>query len=135
MNYSRLLPTLLGFICLSIAITISFRKSPHSQPPPRCESLHDGMQNNDVNEVKIQITRFIDALPSQLYTAQNLDKLVAAISGQCGATAQVLCFDCVKTYPGQTEIKISFPASSIQKVIDISYTLSINKMKVISMHD
>jgi len=135
MSVSRLIPTLLGFICLSIALTISCKKTPHTPPAVNCESLRYGMQNNDVNEVKTQLTRIIDRLPSQLYTSENINRLAEEISGQCGSTANMLCFNCVKTDPGQTEIKISFPTPFIQKTIDISYTPSTNKMKVISMHD
>lgn len=135
MNVSRLIPTLLGFICLSVALTISCKKTPHTPPAANCESLQNGMRNNDVTEVKTQITRFIDRLPSQEYTSGNISRLVEVISGQCGGTAIMPCFNCVKTDPGQTEIIISFPAPSIQKIIDISYTFSSSKMKVINMHD
>lgn len=134
MNYPRLLPTLLGVICLSIALTISCNKPSHTPPPPQCESLKQGMQNNDFNSVRTEISRFIDRLPSQQYTAENIDKLVAALSGQCTATSQVLCFDCIKTFPSQTEMIISFPSASVQKIIDITYTPSDNKMKVSNMH-
>ena len=135
MNYPRLLPTLLGVVCLSIALAISCKQSSHPQPPPRCESLQEGMRTNNINEVKTQVSRFIERLPSQQYTAENINKLVSAISGDCGATVDVPCFNCIKTDPGQTEIIISFATPSIHKAVDISYNPSTNIMKVITMHD
>jgi hypothetical protein len=41
------------------------------------------MLNNDREEVKKSITNYINRLPSQKYTAQNLEKLVNLISRQC----------------------------------------------------
>ena len=127
MNRNRLFPLLLIFVSLATAC----KKSPDQPPPTICYG--PGLASNDVNEVKKIITSFINNLPSQQYTAENLDKLAQAISGFCGVEAKILCFNCIKTDPGMTEIVIYFPNSTLQKAVDITYTAS-NEMKFVNVH-
>ena len=134
MNRQRLL-TLLLLVCLSI----SCNKQEDEEwvctyPVNICELLAGSLVNNDSEGVKTQITSFINGLPSRQNTAENLDKLVEAISGHCGISARVLCFNCIKTLPLQSEIAITFSNPSVEKIIDISYTPS-NEMKFVNMHE
>jgi hypothetical protein len=101
-----------------------------------CQRLQNAIVNADKEEVKIVVTKFISSLSSQDYSDQNLNKLVNAIGQQCGTSAAVLCFDCIKTLPSQSEIKISYIGISgpIERVIDISYTAG-NKMIFRNMHE
>ncbi|MEQ1800097.1 MAG: hypothetical protein ABL872_19230 [Lacibacter sp.] len=91
---------------------------------------------NDVEQTKKGISNFINNLPSAAYTSQNIDKLTSTISGQCIITATVLCFDCIKTLPSQSEIRLSVVSGSttVIKIIDITYTPD-NRMKFRNMHD
>jgi hypothetical protein len=101
-----------------------------------CETLREGMIANNPEQVKSAITLLINKLPSKLYTESNLNLLASLLSGQCTVTANVFCFDCIKTLPSQTEIRLSFTSSgsTVTKTIDISYSPD-NKMTVVSMHE
>lgn len=76
--------------------------------------------------MKKVINGYIASLPSQNYTKQNLNALVDAINGLCGETATMLCFDCIKTLPSQSEIRISNAGliGPVAKTIDITYNAS-----------
>lgn len=104
--------------------------------PPDCMQLKNGIISNEKEEVKITISDFIMSLPSQNYTEENMNKLVAAIGQQCGITATLLCFDCIKTLPSQTEIRISCTGINgpIEKIIDITYSDD-NKMIFNNIHN
>lgn len=101
-----------------------------------CNKLQAGMITNSKEEVKSIISLFINNLPSNIYTESNLNLLAGSLSGQCNISANVLCFDCIKTLPSQTEIRLSFTSSgsTVVKTIDISYSPD-NKMRVVNMHD
>ncbi|MEI9910965.1 MAG: hypothetical protein WDO71_15605 [Bacteroidota bacterium] len=101
-----------------------------------CQRLQNGITTANKEEVKSVITKFISSLPSQTYSEQNLNKLVSIIRQQCGTGATVLCFDCIKTLPSQSEIRISYfgTAGPVEMTVDISYTIS-NKMVFLNMHD
>ena len=104
----------------------------HCVPTP-C-ALKELIANDKEEEVKQYITAMIAGMPSQAYTSQNLQKLAQMIGG-CGMTAQLACYDCIKTLPSQSEIKITLNigGSIVEKVIDISYTPS-NTMVFVHMH-
>lgn len=101
-----------------------------------CEKLQEAMITNNTTDVKILLTQMINQLPSDIYTQQNLDVLSSSIASQCTISSQVVCFDCIKTLPSQSEIRLSFISAgvAIAKTIDISYSPD-NKMQVINMHD
>jgi hypothetical protein len=103
---------------------------------PDCQQLLNGITTDNKEEVKGIINGFIAGLPSQTYTEQNLNALVAAINGQCGESATMLCFDCIQTLPSQTEIRIAYAGISgpVAKTIDIIYTTN-NKMTFSNMHE
>jgi hypothetical protein len=101
-----------------------------------CTALQSGITNSNVDQVKAVISKFIRSLPSQDYTEENINKLVTVIEEQCDASVSLLCYDCIKTLPSQTEIRIEYAGttSPANKTIDITYT-SNNKMKFSDMHD
>ncbi len=101
-----------------------------------CQQLQTGITANNKEDVKAAISAFISGLPSQTYTEQNLNKLVAAIGKQCGAQATLVCFDCIETLPTQSEIRIGYLSINgpVEKSIDISYNSS-NKIVFVNMHD
>jgi hypothetical protein len=101
-----------------------------------CQQLQNSITTDNKEEVKKIINKFIASLSSQTYTEENLNALVSAIYGQCGAMATLLCFDCIQTLPSQTEIRISYAgiSGSVEKTIDITYTTS-NKIIFHNMHE
>lgn len=100
-----------------------------------CTALQSGITNSNVAQVKAVITKFIRSLPSQDYTEENINMLVTVIGEQCDASASLLCYDCIKTLPSQTEIRIGYAGTSpVNKTIDITYTAN-NKMKFSDMHE
>jgi hypothetical protein len=130
MDHNLILRPLI-FLVLFSCFVIACKKSSDS---PRCEEFREKMMNNDKEAVKTIITKYIDGLSSQKYTAQNLDNLLKAINRQCGIRGELLCFDCIETLPTQSEIKLRLSSPAIEKVIDISYT-SANTMKFVNMHE
>ena len=76
--------------------------------PADCIELESGLTNSNIGQVKTVITKFINSLPSQVYTEENLNRLVSAIGEQCSVSVTMLCYDCIKTLPSQTEIHISY---------------------------
>lgn len=96
-----------------------------------CDKLRKGLIAEDVNMVS-------NALSDELaiYTQENLKKLSVTISNKCNITASVACFDCIYTYPAQSELRVLINQSGtlIEKIIDISST-SANKMKIVNVHD
>jgi hypothetical protein len=101
-----------------------------------CMELQSGITNSNEEQVKSVITKFIRSLPSQDYTEENINKLVTAIEEQCDASVSLLCYDCIKTLPSQTEIRVGYAGttSPINKTIDITYGAN-NKMKFSDLHD
>lgn len=101
-----------------------------------CESLRDDLAANDKTRVEVAVNNAIAQLHSNEHTAKNLADLATALSSRCGVTATVLCFGCIYTYLGQSEMKVSFNSggATITKVIDITSKGS-NKMVFVNMHD
>ena len=102
-----------------------------------CISLKEGITSNNIQQVKDIITVYISKLPSDDYTEANINKLVSVISGQCGVSSGLSCFDCIDTLPSQTEIwiEVTSGSSTLRKTIDLTYTSGSNKMKFGNMHD
>ena len=101
-----------------------------------CEQLKVGIASNNVEGVKLIINRFIDRLPSKQYTEQNMQALTNQLKNECSLSADIFCFDCIKTLPSQTEIQISFSrqGNTVRKILDITYT-SNNRMIFGNMHE
>ena len=101
-----------------------------------CDMLKEGMITDNTGEVKSVITLFITRLPGKTHTQINLE-LLASYIGQCNISAEVLCFNCIYTYPGQSEIRLSFTSegSTVEKTLDISNSPDDSNMKMLSMHD
>ena len=52
---------------------------------------------------------------------ENIDKLIQAINASNVLTAELFCYNCILTYPGQSEITVEVDSSgtSISKIVDI----------------
>jgi len=101
-----------------------------------CDDLSRAVTSSDVALARSVIDNLIRTLPSSKYTESNVQNLVNKISGSCNLQTVLLCFDCIKTLPSQTEIRITINTGSVtvKKVIDLSYTNS-NSMVFQNMHD
>jgi hypothetical protein len=102
----------------------------------QCQQLKEEMIADNKQEVIKLLNEKVSQLPSTTYTEENLNKLAASISYECGITTQVLCFSCIQTLPEQSEIRFSFTqaGTTTEKTIDVSYTPN-NQIKIVSMHD
>ncbi|HEY6503539.1 MAG TPA: hypothetical protein VIZ28_06135 [Chitinophagaceae bacterium] len=125
---------ILLIVVLSFFLPVACKKE--STASGVCQRLQSGIAADNKEEVKSVINNFIEHLTSQTYTEENLNKLAGLINQQCVTTVTVICFDCIKTLPSQSEIRISYTGASgqFQKAIDISYN-SMNKMVFRGMHD
>lgn len=122
------------FALLFIAvITIGCEKN---SVTPDCRKLKDGMSSDSSEIVIAVISQLADQLPSKIYTEQNLNELCASIRQQCDFTAEVYCFDCIDTWPPQSEIRISFGllGDKVEKTIDVTRNPD-NTIKILAMHD
>ena len=101
-----------------------------------CEELKTSLTTDNKDNIKSIITSFINNLPSQEYTEQNINSLSSSLSNKCSISTKVFCFDCILTLPSETEIQLTFTnsQSTVSKVIDISYTVD-NKMKFVGVHE
>jgi hypothetical protein len=90
---------------------------------------------NKVNEVGTIIGTYISTLHSKTYNQQNIQSLTEKIA-KCDIGSSILCFDCIKTLPSQTEISLNFTNNGVQyqKVIDLSYSPD-NRIVFMNMHD
>jgi len=94
--------SLLAMVLLLVVLSCSKEDSDEDY----CQELLDGVTNSDVEKVGHVITQFINGLPSQDYTEENINNLVNVIEDYCDGSAAMLCFDCIQTLPSQTEIQI-----------------------------
>jgi hypothetical protein len=125
---------LFAFVCL-LVITSCEKEQETST---KCRELQDAFFSGDEATVKEAVTKAIYSLPSEAHTQQNLMALAAGLTNQCGITAKVLCFKCIKTLPEQSEIRLSVNDGTrvLNKTIDISATSITNEtMKFVAIHD
>jgi hypothetical protein len=101
-----------------------------------CIKFKEAIEATNIEQTRTAIDNYINNLPSQDYTEQNINNLTHVISNACNITSGIYCFDCVYTLPSQTEIWVSFISggATIKKTIDISYSAD-NKMKFVNLHD
>ena len=125
--------SILFIVIAGMCLLVACKKE--SIAPADCQRLQNGIIASDKEEVKAVINKTIAGLSSRSYTGQNLTNLTDAISRQCGVFASVTCFDCIKTLPSQSEIRISCPApgGTVEKTVDITYTAT-NEMIFNNLH-
>jgi len=102
-----------------------------------CEDLKNALTLNDEARIKTQMLDFVHDLPTQDYTVQNLNTLVTNLTNQCKVTIGSVCFDCIKTNPPETEIKIALIVNNsiaANKAFDFSRD-SNGKIQLVGIHD
>ena len=101
-----------------------------------CETLRDAVLNNNIDKARSAINSFINRLENKVYNESNLTLLVQKISSQCNVSSTIMCFNCVRTLPSQTEIRIVINSggTTVSKTIDISYSAN-NIITFVYMHD
>jgi uncharacterized membrane-anchored protein YjiN (DUF445 family) len=101
-----------------------------------CETLRDAVLHNNIDKARSAINSFINRLESKVYNEPNLTVLVEKISSQCNVSSTIMCFNCVRTLPSQTEIRIVITSggTTVSKTIDISYSAN-NIITFVYMHD
>lgn len=102
-----------------------------------CEDLKNALTLNDEARIKSQMLIFVHDLPTQDYTVQNMNTLVTNLTNQCKVTIGSVCFDCIKTNPPETEIKIALIVNNsiaANKAFDFSRD-SNGKIKLVGIHD
>ena len=101
-----------------------------------CETLRDAVLNNNIAKANSAINSFINRLESTEYNEPNLIVLVQKISSQCNVSSTISCFNCIRTLPSQTEIRIviSSGGTTVSKTIDLSYSAN-NIITFVHMHD
>ena len=135
----RTLPTLT--LALATVLTLSACKKDPARTSS-CDQLKAGILTNNLTLVKQEIEKLI-APYTPNPTAQdtyghkaNLEKLVAQLNGDCGFTARMDCYNCIKTLPPQTEIHVTVTdgSSRVTKLIDLSYDPD-KRLIFSNMHD
>ena len=120
---------------LTVLLFASCQKETPVQIVNDCETLKQGIVMDSFLLVKSAINNYIDKLPSNLHTQEDLTKLTEYISKHCTG-AIVFCYGCIHSYPAQSEIIISVDSAgtTIRKVIDIIGHPH-EKMKFRNIHD
>lgn len=123
---------MLRWLFILILSLLTFNSCKKDRLDMNCQLLKQAIIEDNRDKANEAITLFIENLSSKMHTTENLQMLVASISGQCSMTSEVICFKCIQTLPEQSEIKILI-AGSLQKIIDISESAD-GKMKFLNMH-
>ncbi len=121
-------------LMILLFVTAACKKEGRSKPD--CATLKGAVMTDDIAKTGTQINAFIHSLPSDTSTAENLNNLAKLLSAQCGITATVSCFNCIKTLPAQSEMRLSFFAAdtTVSRTIDLSYTPQ-NEMVFVYLHE
>jgi hypothetical protein len=127
---------LMRTISIIIFLLISANACKKDSVKDNCDNLKLAILSNNSAMTKSALYEIIATLPSQDYSRLNVQNLVNRITIDCGLPTELLCYNCIFTLPPQTEIRIlvNSPASTQQKVIDLSYTTE-NKITIIRVHE
>ncbi|MDF2188107.1 hypothetical protein [Paraflavitalea sp. CAU 1676] len=124
------------FSCiLAVSLALTACKKDKEGYTQSCQDVKEALKNESKEVLRAQIDRLIGQLSDKHHNQANLEALVTAINGQCGLQAAILCVQCIKTLPPQSEISITFSenGSQIRRTIDISSTQS-DDMRFSSVH-
>ena len=103
----------------------------------KCDDLAEAMVINNQEKAATIMNSWINELASDEYTEDNINRLISLINDNCTINATLFCFDCVMTLPSQTEIGLEFQynGNTVNKVLDITYEGSNNRIRYSRFHD
>ena len=104
--------------------------------PVNSDKLQQAVIAGNPDVVEVEINKVLSGLPAVPDSNNNLKNITDAISSQGKVSAVALCYNCIDTYPAQSEIKIAvaFAGGVKEKIIDISYSEN-KKYFFAGMHD
>lgn len=122
-------------LLLPIAVFLTLFISCKKENQCRCGGLKEAAIAGDVSTAKLNVESVIATLKDKTYNQANIGSLNQKLSSHCGVMAEMFCYDCVKTNPSQTEIKITVQSGTnrVEKIVDLSYNSS-NQIVFVNMH-
>lgn len=128
----RLLYLLFGMVQFIVVISGCSKDRDQSGD---CNKLQQAIVSGNPDEVETEINKICVSLTGVEDSRQGLETLTNKISSFCNINAEALCYNCIYTMPGQSEIMLSFMNAGVQKnkIIDIIY--SDNKFSFRGMHN
>jgi len=129
------------FLLFQIAIIISCENN-NEPEPPNYESLATSIINFDQEIVSEEFNKLLTDMSPHITSddplghENNFSTLIDRINSQCeNINAELLCYACIKTYPAQSEIKLTTDSSGvfIYRIIDI-LTSSEKKLFFVRIH-
>jgi hypothetical protein len=101
----------------------------------QCGELKEAALSGDVNTARASVESVIATLKNKTYNQANIGSLNQKLTSNCEVLAEMFCYDCVKTNPSQTEIRITVQSGTnrVEKIIDLSYNVS-NQIVFVNMH-
>ncbi len=102
----------------------------------KCENLAEALATNNQEAAKEFFNQWIAELSSTNYNEVNLIQLANNINKDCSITAAIHCFNCIMTFPEQSEISLSFQynGNSFTRYADFSRSAE-NKIIYIDFHE
>jgi hypothetical protein len=121
---------------IAFILTILLNSCRRENLSNKCNNLEEGLSANDPSKVAAALNTFLTDLPSSDYNESTINLLCKHISSTCHSNAELICFDCIKTLPTQSEIRIQYSSggSTLAKTIDLTYTPS-HKIIFRNLHD
>ena len=118
---------------LAVAFLFASCSKDPKAPNPDCDTLKQGLLNEEVSVVTSALATFSDLS----YSEENINALANTLNMTCDVKASVLCFECVQTLPPETEMSFVLTdntGDSTARVIDITYTTD-KRIKFVAVHE
>lgn len=122
----------MGLVFLSL---VAFGCKKDEMLPADCGKLQEAILAGNPDDVETEINRICSSLINAPDSHEGLKALTDKISSECKVSADTLCYDCIKTLPAQSEIRISVIAVDLQKDKIIDIIRSGDKFVFAGMHD
>lgn len=102
----------------------------------KCESLAEALATNNQEAARDFFENWVGKLSDETYNQFNLLQLVVEINADCDMNAGIHCFDCITTFPAQSEISLDFQynGNSYTRYADFSRSAE-NKIIYIDFHE
>ncbi|MFN8246768.1 MAG: hypothetical protein U0T56_10335 [Ferruginibacter sp.] len=103
---------------------------------PACEQMEQAVLRYNTDELRMSLLQLIPDFTMIPYNRQNLESLAATLSRQCFISADLACFDCIKTLPPQSEIRFKWNriGTGYTKIIDLCANPN-QTIRLVAIHD